>query len=338
MTKICTVTTLKCDLAQTLAFVNYHLKLGIDHMYLFFDNPDDEAFKFLDENLKITCFKVDEQLLKQFGHTKNTFVSTKQVSFATYAFHLAREKGYDWLIHLDADELLYCKGGLKKKINKLPKNVDVIIFPVAEAAPQKVKYEFPFSEISFFRFYGQISVPEDWQIYNKNKIKYILQFRAWKYKYWLAKKAGFINTKNKVLQRYILGHTQGKSAVRTRANIKNVLLHHPEIISIDFVLAYVIVGAYLLHFDSMGYLMWKKKWLGRVMGLNKHNPSDFSHVRKMQEDFFLGIYKNDDLDNLAKKRYFELYKISALKRIALVMLGLGKNIKLNKRDLYQNRT
>ena len=45
--KICTSTTLKTSLKSTLDFVNYHMNIGIDHMFLFFDDPKDEAIKIL---------------------------------------------------------------------------------------------------------------------------------------------------------------------------------------------------------------------------------------------------------------------------------------------------
>lgn len=59
--KMCTVTTLMAPLNQTLSFVNYHLNIGIDHMFLFFDNPDDEAIDALKDYKRVTCFGCDDE-------------------------------------------------------------------------------------------------------------------------------------------------------------------------------------------------------------------------------------------------------------------------------------
>lgn len=55
--RITTTTALNVPLDDTLSFVNYHLNCEIDHMYLFFDNPRDEAIAFLKDNEQITCFR-----------------------------------------------------------------------------------------------------------------------------------------------------------------------------------------------------------------------------------------------------------------------------------------
>jgi hypothetical protein len=43
MSSWCIVTTLQAPLHETLMFVNYHLNIGADHIYLFFDDPGDAA-------------------------------------------------------------------------------------------------------------------------------------------------------------------------------------------------------------------------------------------------------------------------------------------------------
>ena len=52
--KICTVTTGKVSLRNTLDFVNYHLNIGIDHMYMFFDDPKDVAINILSKYEDVT--------------------------------------------------------------------------------------------------------------------------------------------------------------------------------------------------------------------------------------------------------------------------------------------
>ena len=39
----CIVKALRGSCQETIDFLNYHLNIGVDHMYSFFDNPTDVA-------------------------------------------------------------------------------------------------------------------------------------------------------------------------------------------------------------------------------------------------------------------------------------------------------
>ncbi len=56
---ICLFTTIRATLADTLAFVYYHLNIGVDHHYLFFDDPDDPSINVLAREKRVTCIRCD---------------------------------------------------------------------------------------------------------------------------------------------------------------------------------------------------------------------------------------------------------------------------------------
>lgn len=61
MPTICTTTTLDCPTEVLLPWVSYHLGMGIDHMFLFFDNPDHEGIRVMQDNPRITAVRCDAE-------------------------------------------------------------------------------------------------------------------------------------------------------------------------------------------------------------------------------------------------------------------------------------
>jgi hypothetical protein len=60
--KICSATTLKSSVEQTLNFVHYHLSLGIDHLFLFFDDPYDKSIELLKDYSNVTCINGSDKI------------------------------------------------------------------------------------------------------------------------------------------------------------------------------------------------------------------------------------------------------------------------------------
>ena len=114
---VSTVTTLKAPLRETLMFVNYHLNIGVSHMYLFFDDPNDDCIEALANYKQVTRIRCDSNhwenltskfpvteswTMRQLGNVNYSVESNldyRQILNANYAFKLAQRDGYDWLIH-----------------------------------------------------------------------------------------------------------------------------------------------------------------------------------------------------------------------------------------------
>lgn len=149
---ICSITTINAPLNQTISFVNYHLNIGIDKMFLFFDNPKDEAIEILKDYKKVICFKCDDEHWNNQGVTNKISIERKQKLNSK----IVLEKKYDWVIHIDSDELIYLKKPLKEFLNKISKDTDFMRLVTMEALPEKTHYKNRLEEVDLFK----INIPK----------------------------------------------------------------------------------------------------------------------------------------------------------------------------------
>lgn len=118
--RVAIVTTLR-DAAATLgSFVAYHRAIGFEHFFLFFDDPADPMLDWARGEPDITAIPRDSDLRRTWGELAlwneaaahvDREVMARQILNAEHAMTLARAKGLDWLLHIDADELFYAPDG-----------------------------------------------------------------------------------------------------------------------------------------------------------------------------------------------------------------------------------
>src|SRR5262249_30170823 len=114
------VTTLR-DAAVTLrSFVAYHRAIGFRHFFLYFDDPADAMLDWARAQPDITAVAHDDALRRAWheltlwgeaGAHVNGEVQARQLLNAEHAMNVARTMGFDWLLHIDADELFYVPNG-----------------------------------------------------------------------------------------------------------------------------------------------------------------------------------------------------------------------------------
>jgi len=114
------VTTLR-DAAVTLgSFIAYHRAIGFAHFLLFFDDPADSMLAWARTQPDITAIARGEDLQRAWRGTAlwneagphvEREVMARQLLNAEHAMNLARAMGFDWLLHIDSDELFYVPGG-----------------------------------------------------------------------------------------------------------------------------------------------------------------------------------------------------------------------------------
>ena len=211
---IATVTTLLAPLEVTLAFVSYHLNIGIDHLYLFFDDPADPAAPILDAENRVTCFRCDGNYwstaqkyvqrddsvrLWQPGDGPLTIIE-RQITNANLALTLARDARYEWLAHIDCDELIHAPQGLANALADTHPDVSTIRFRIREAIPCEYELNHAFADISLFK------VPAS-----------------------RAKRAVVRRLGCPIIYRgeYFRGHQESKCAVRCSSNIHSMEIHAP---------------------------------------------------------------------------------------------------------------
>ncbi|MGD2055608.1 MAG: glycosyltransferase family 2 protein [Gammaproteobacteria bacterium] len=295
---VCTVTTLKAPFHETVSFVNYHINTGVDHLFLFFDDPADPAIDFLGKYRQVTCVKCDDSYWSGAGQIRPESIEDRQVANANNAFIRARSYGYCWIIHIDSDELVFPDtttdrkmqglnpAGIRGLLAQVPENVHVVVFDMREGVPEELAYENVFREVSLFK------VPP-----SKEQEKRMSEN--------IAGNALFLGE-------YFRGHKSSKSAVRLSAPVGSMGLSSPvrattepgQLGDARVLVVKEFRALKLLHFDCCDYEAWKNKWERRIDGTA--TASYMRPNRKRQLEEFRNIYTNNSgaLVDLYKRMYF----------------------------------
>lgn len=160
--KTALVTTLRNADATLDYFVAYHLSVGFDHLFLFFDDPDDVSFDRYEGHPAVTAVKNTVSLRRRWQQTRsaaenypfaNQEVMARQIMNAHVAGQMALHRGIDWLLHIDSDELFYSPtepiadhfAGLSAR------GIDVARYLNHEAIPETSRVQNFFTEVSLFK-------------------------------------------------------------------------------------------------------------------------------------------------------------------------------------------
>jgi hypothetical protein len=110
------VTTLKNAGNVLDSFIAYHLAIGFAHIFLFFDDPADPDLWRAAAHPAVTAIAHDAALrqrwrtLPQYSEQApfiDREVMARQVLNVEFAMELARQRGFDWLLNIDSDELFF---------------------------------------------------------------------------------------------------------------------------------------------------------------------------------------------------------------------------------------
>ena len=156
------VTTLK-DAGEVLdSFIAYHLAIGFAHIFLFFDDPADPGLARAAAHPGVTAIPHDAALherwraLPQYGEHAPFIereVMARQVLNVELAMDLARERGFDWLLNIDSDELFFSPDESANQhfaaLSKQP--VETIVYLNYEAMPERDDIGDFFREVDLFK-------------------------------------------------------------------------------------------------------------------------------------------------------------------------------------------
>lgn len=159
------VTTLRNAGATLDSFIKYHLSVGFSHIFLFFDDPDDAGIEIARGRPNVTVIRHDAELRRRWKRTRSyrmlghvrrfieTEVMSRQVLNAEVAIGLAADKGFDWLLHIDSDELFHAPGqSAGAHFRSLAeRGVRHVTYPNHEAAPETPDVADPFKEVTLFK-------------------------------------------------------------------------------------------------------------------------------------------------------------------------------------------
>lgn len=226
------VVTAKTTIENINIFIKHHLEIGVDNIYIFLDSPQDfqENDSFFPSD-KVKIFKCDDIFWRQRKHyeclrypqgERPDIVEYRQYHNMLHAHSICNS---EWLLMIDIDELLYCKGSVSEILKKYPENIFSILVKPVEAIYHKnppVNFDEVFCT-KYFKIYDKNNVRKWNEIYNISEIKH---------------KSGFY------------GHITGKTFFRTKYPIKVPSCHVSKPYENDLGVAYIEDNLFLMHFEA----------------------------------------------------------------------------------------
>lgn len=98
------VATVKAPEDKVLAFAAHHLSLGADHLWLYFDDPDQPIPDPLAHHPRVTVSLCDAAHWTRVGKARPPQHQNRQTQNARFTY---REKvSSDWIVHIDVDEFI----------------------------------------------------------------------------------------------------------------------------------------------------------------------------------------------------------------------------------------
>lgn len=97
-----TVTTLKEDPERVKTFVAQHVFLGASEIWLYFDDPDDASIALVEGIPQVRVIRCTEDHKARYSNKAGT-LEGRQKANANHAYAQCKA---DWIIHLDADEIV----------------------------------------------------------------------------------------------------------------------------------------------------------------------------------------------------------------------------------------
>jgi len=301
------VSTLKDPGNSIFSFVEYHKKIGIDHIFLFFDSKEDKTIGMLEKIPDVTIFKTDNELVDKWKNSKiyrnnshymaylQKEVMARQLLNVDVAIQACMDLNIRWLLHIDNDELFFTGNvSLEEHFASLEKqNISSMLYLNHEAVPEHNEIDDYFKEVTLFK---------------RNQL--------------LFDRSQLQRLRSSPKREHFLFYSNGKSAGRVSQTLQQTNVHR-----FDCHEAYnVTESPCILHYPVCGIVNFEKKyqmlgyfddkWFGQVE-IKKDNPFHLECRNVMNtknpsliNDFYLSrIRVSPDLidDLLLNKIYFREY-------------------------------
>jgi len=305
--KIGIVTTVKANKRVIIEFVNYHLNIGIDHIFLFFDDPNDLNIELFTTNKQVTAIACTQGHWKKVGCLFDSDIEIRQKANANYAIEIAIEKNLGWVSHIDIDELIYSAQPLKTIIKEAASNTSYIWLRPYEAIPLNTTNQSPFQYIKQFKVLSKTSIEKLIQENSRDLLTNILY-----------------------LGQYFRGHIGGKSIVNisknTRTKIQCLGIHKPTFINNNNLKVFEDKELHLLHYDCYDFNNWLTKWTRRYNGSASFNGRK---NRKEQFNEFVTAYQSGCTEKM-QELYRCHYLLTKKEKVLLEKYSLIKEIIITK--------
>jgi hypothetical protein len=286
---ICVIATVRSPVNELMEFVRYHLAAGVGEMLLFFDDPNDTAADAVAGLPGVVLMRCDAAYWHARRMDRPTAIENRQIVNVNFGMTIARSHGFDWIAHIDSDELLFAHNDIGTVLTGCSANV--IRFPMKEAVAEQDYYGSRF-EATLFK--------EQLTAAGKKKLAAIPA----------AVVAGILFEGE-----YFRGHSASKVAVRLNSAIELMGIHGPQRPQRMPELRTEQIT--LLHYDCIGIDDWKRKWSRRIDATG--TATEMRSARNKQLELFKQAYGNEASE---RALYSRLHKVSEHQKALLMTLGL----------------
>jgi hypothetical protein len=181
------VSTVKAPEDKVLAFAAHHLSLGADHLWLYFDDPEQPIPAALADHPRVTVTLCDDAHWTRVGKKRPPQHQNRQTHNARYTY---REKvTTDWIVHIDVDEFLLPARPIATILDETPPETIAMKLEPFEAMHDPL-------------------LPDD--IYTSREFRGALRHEHW------PRRRAALGPYRKVIRDGMLSHTVGKVIYRTR--------------------------------------------------------------------------------------------------------------------------
>lgn len=266
--KLALVITVKNERKLLRDNLIYHHYLGIEHFYVYLDGTDDGTEETIKDLPYVTISNsVDPALyrnqpeIQEFLEQHAEHHVARQCLNVYHTQSLARGAGFDWLISLDADELL-CVDPLHSYPNQLidffngvDPGIEMVRFTTLEIVQRKTTYKSVFSEETLFKKSGA-------------KLHHLL-YDPFKHRIFRIRK--------------FYGQTMGKAAIRTSVLCKPRTTH--KFVGLDERDLVRVWQGYLLHYYGYDFDDFIKKYRNFKHRPDKHlSGNDVEYIKRLWRD------------------------------------------------------
>lgn len=306
---VATVSTVRALPDDIRLLVRYYINLGVQLIILFFDDPRDSMIAELKYNSSVMCFACDDAHWARSGLSPDSSIEERQRYNADVGLAIAKSMHIRWILHLDADELVFTGGDtIDEYLDSVGEHADVVCFPTYEAVPELNYRGHVFEEIKFFK-------TENSFIKGSRTLARIMGCRR-----------AFENG-------YLKAHSAGKSAVRVEIEGLRMGIHAPtsEQKSLRILKC---KDAYLLHYDCCTFDDWMNKWKRRY----DHTRIALEMREERREQFarFIEAFESGTVSKL-RSTYRNQYFLTGFQKRILLSLGLLRRIEIGKNAFAPTR-
>ena len=181
------VATVKAHEEKVLAFAAHHLSLGADHLWLYFDDPDQPIPAPLAAHPRVTITLCDEAHWARVGKKRPPAHQNRQAQNARYVYR--EHVTSDWIVHIDVDEFIQTPRPIATILDTTPPETIVMKMEPFEAMHDPL-------------------LPDD--IFTAREFRGALRHEFW------PRRRAALGPYRKVIRDGMLSHTVGKVIYRTR--------------------------------------------------------------------------------------------------------------------------